>query len=161
MRKRVGSAEPRERVSQGTWLDLERGAQVEVTSEAAGYPIEAALLTGRESGWRASEPGEQTIRLLFDQPLRLGRIRLRFVEPAAERTQEFVLRWSADGGRSFRDLLRQQYTFSPRGATSEVEDFQVDLSGVTAIELTIIPDQGRGEARASLAEWRLGSHFAG
>jgi hypothetical protein len=155
MRKRVVHTAPRERVPQETWLDLERVAQAEVSSEDAVHPIEGALLPGRESGWRAGEPGEQTLRLAFDQPLRVRRIWLRFVEAAVARTQEFVLRWSADGGRSFRDLVRQQYTFSPSGATSEVEDFRVDLSGVTAIELTIIPDQGRGEARASLAEWRL------
>jgi hypothetical protein len=65
------------------------------------------------------------------------------------------LRWSPDGGRSFRDLIRQQYSFSPAGSTSEVEDLNVDLASVTALELTIIPDQGRGQARASLAEWRL------
>jgi hypothetical protein len=155
MRKRVLNAGPRGQVPQDTWLDPEQVAQVEVTSEDAAHPIEAALLSGRESGWRAAEPGEQTIRLIFDQPRRLRRIWLHFVEPAAERTQEFVVRWSADEGRSFRDLVRQQYTFSPQGATSEVEDFQVDLSGVTAIQLTIIPDQGRGRAQASLAGWRL------
>jgi hypothetical protein len=155
MRKRVLNPGPRGQVPQDTWLDPEQVAQVEVTSEDATHPIEAALLPGRESGWRAAEPGEQTIRLIFDQPLRLRRIWLHFDEPAAERTQEFVVRWSADEGRSFRDLVRQQYTFSPQGATSEVEDFQVDLSGVTAIQLTIIPDQGRGRAQASLAGWRL------
>jgi hypothetical protein len=155
MRKRVLNPGPRGQVPQDTWLDPEQVAQVEVTSEDAAHPIEAALLPGHESGWRAAEPGEQTIRLIFDQPRRLRRIWLHFVEPAAERTQEFVVRWSADEGRSFRDLVRQQYTFSPQGATSEVEDFQVDLSGVTAIQLTIIPDQGRGRAQASLAGWRL------
>ena len=51
--------------------------------------------------------------------------------------------------------MRQQYTFSPRGATSEVEEFRVNLTGVTAMELAIEPDQGRGEALATLAEWRL------
>src|SRR6266498_2145511 len=125
MRKRVLNLGPRGQVPQDTWLDPEQVAQVEVTSEDAAHPIEAALLPGRESGWRAAEPGEQTIRLIFDQPLRLRRIWLHFDEPAAERTQEFVVRWSADEGRSFRDLVRQQYTFSPQGATSEVEDFQV------------------------------------
>jgi hypothetical protein len=65
------------------------------------------------------------------------------------------LRWSPDGGRSCRDLVRQQYTFSPDGSTSEVEDLNVDLSSVTALELTIIPDQGQGQAHACLSEWRL------
>ena len=155
MRKRVVKAGPPERMPQETWLDVERVAQVEVTSEDAAHPIEAALLHGRGSGWRAAEPGEQSIRLIFDQAVPVRRIWLHFVEPATERTQEFVVRWSPDRGESFRDVVRQQYTFSPRGATSEVEDLRVNLSGVTVIELTINPDQGRGEAHASLAQWRM------
>lgn len=137
------------------WLDLEQVAQVQVTSEDAGHPVESALVPGAESGWRAGQPGEQTIRLIFDQPQRLRRIGLGFVEPETERTQEFVLRWSPDGGRSFREILRQQWTFSPRGAIREVEEYHVELSGVTVLELVIVPDQRGGDARASLAQWRL------
>ena len=137
------------------WLDLERLAQVEITSEDAAHPIESALLPGRGSGWRAAGPGEQTIRLLFAHPQRLRRIWLQFVEPFTERTQEFVLRWSADGGQSFREIVRQQWNFSPQGATCETEDHRVDLSGVTVLELIIIPDISRGDARASLAQLRL------
>jgi hypothetical protein len=140
---------------EGTWLDLEDTAQVELTSEDAAHPIEGALLPRSGPGWRAAEPGMQSIRLLFHQPQRLRRIRLRFDETEASRTQEFALRWSPDGGRSFRDIVRQQYTFSPGGSTSEVEDLNVDLATVTALELTINPDQGQGHAYASLAEWRV------
>ena len=138
----------------GTWLDLDVLADVELTSEDAAHPVEAALTSGDGSGWRASERGTQSIRLVFHSPQRLRRIRLRFDEAEAERTQEFTLRWSSDGGRTFREVVRQQYTFSPAGATSEVEDLNVDLAAVTALELTIIPDQS-GQAHASLAEWRM------
>jgi hypothetical protein len=155
MQKRLIEAPGQERMGEGTWLDLEDMAQVELTSEDPACPVEGALLSRGRSGWRAAEPGTQSIRLLFHQPQRLRRIRLRFDEPAADRTQEFALRWSPDGGRSFHELVRQQYTFSPEGATSELEDLNVDLASVTALELTIIPDQGRGQAHASLAEWRL------
>lgn len=137
------------------WLDLERLAQVEITSEDAGHPIESALLPGGGLGWRAAGPGEQTIRLLFDHPQRLKRIWLHFVEPVTERTQEFVLRWSPDGGQSFREVVRQQWNFSPEGGTVETEDHRVDLSGVTVLELSIIPDISGGNARASLAQLRL------
>ncbi len=154
MQKRIVKGVRENRPADGPWLDLERLVQVELTSEDAAHPVEAALLTGGGPGWRAAEPGEQTIRLLFHDPQRLRRIRLRFVEAGAERTQEFVLRWSPDG-RSFRDVVRQQYTFSPAGATSEVEDLAVELTPVRALELTIVPDQGRGRACASLAEWRV------
>jgi len=67
-----------------------------------------------------------------------------------------VLRWSKDGGRSYREILRQQFTFSPPGTTREVEDYTVDLNGVTALELTIVPDLSGGNARASLISLRLG-----
>ncbi|MGO9395878.1 MAG: hypothetical protein ACLP7A_14870, partial [Desulfobaccales bacterium] len=114
--------------------------QVEITSEDADYPIESALIPGIGSGWRAAQPGEQTLRLLFDEPLRLNRIHLAFHEDKQERTQEFVLRWSADGGQSYREILRQQYNFSPPDAAPEVEDYNLDLDGVTALELKIVPD---------------------
>jgi hypothetical protein len=138
----------------GIWLDLDALADVELTSEDAGHPVEEALHSGDGPGWRASEPGTQNIRLVFHSPQSLRRIRLRFDEADTERTQEFTLRWSPDGGRTFREVVRQQYSFSPAGATSEVEDLNVDLAAVTALELTIIPGQ-RGRAYASLAEWRL------
>jgi hypothetical protein len=137
------------------WLDLERLAQVEITSEDAAHPIESALLPDRGTGWRAAAPGEQTIRFLFEHPQRVRRIWLQFVEPVIERTQEFVLRWSPDGGQSFREIVRQQWNFSPQGATCETEDHRVDLSGVTVLELSIIPDISRGDARASLSQLRL------
>lgn len=138
----------------GHWLDVDMLADVELTSEEAAHPVEAALTSGDGSGWRASERGTQSIRLVFHSPQNLRRIRLCFDEADTERTQEFTLRWSPDGGRTFREVVRQQYSFSPAGATSEVEDLTVGLVGVTALELTIIPDQ-RGQTYASLAEWRL------
>ena len=154
MQKRLVVASGHTNIAEEDWLDLEAMAQVELTSEDPARPIEGALLPNGQPGWRAAEPGTQSIRILFHQPQQLRRILLRFDEPAAERTQEFALRWSPDGGRSSRDILRQQYTFSPAGSTSEVEDLNVDLVAVTALELTIIPDQ-RGGSYASLAEWRL------
>jgi hypothetical protein len=154
MQKRVVTAPRQEEIAPGGWLDVEAMAEVELTSEDAEHPIEAALAQGGPTGWRAAEPGSQSIRLLFRSPQRLRRIRLCFDEADTERTQEFALRWSADEGRTFRDIVRQQYTFSPAGATREVEDLTVDLPGVTALELTIIPGQ-QGRAYASLAEWRI------
>ena len=78
-----------------------------------------------------------------------------FQEDEQDRTQEFVLRWSPDGGQSYREILRQQYNFSPPEAAREVEDYDIDLDGVTAVELRIVPDISGGSARASLAQLRL------
>ena len=156
MRKRIISSVQKDTYpADEEWLDLERLAEVEITSEDAAHPIESALLPGRGAGWRATAPGEQTIRLLFMHPQRLQRIRLQVVEDVTERTQEFVLRWSPDSGQSFREIVRQQWNFSPQGATCETEDHRVDLSGVTVVELSIIPDISGGNAHASLAQLRL------
>lgn len=137
------------------WLDLEALSEVEVTSEDERYPVESALVPAHGAGWRAAAPGRQVIRLLFDQPQSLRRIWLSFTETESERTQEYLLRWSPDGGKSFRDIVRQQWTFSPGGSTSETEKHEVELSGVTVLELAIVPDIRGGEAVASLAQLRL------
>ena len=156
MDKRIVNREPRNiaAVDQG-WLDLQSLARVELTSEDAANPIEAALVPGAGSGWRAAQAGEQTIRLLFDELPRVTRIQLLFREAKQARTQEFVLRWSPDGGQSYREIVRQQYNFSPPSVTREFEDYAVDLAGVTALELRIVPDISGGNARASVAQLRI------
>lgn len=156
MRKRIiGHGSGEVAAAELSWLNLEHLAQVEITSEDANYPIESALIPGKGLGWRAAQPGEQTIRLLFNEPLNLKRIHLVFQEDEQERTQEFVLRWSPDGGQSYREIVRQQYNFSPPDAAREVEDYDVDLDAVTALELKIVPDISGGSARASLAQLRV------
>ena len=139
----------------GGWLDLENAAVVEVTSEAEGFPVESALLLGETRGWRAVSSGTQTIRLVFDEPQNLKHISLIFEEEHTARTQEFVLRWSADKGRSFREIVRQQWNFSPPETVTEVEEYQVELSNVTVLELIIVPNMSGGSARASLKNLRL------
>lgn len=156
MRKRTISSQPDHTAPPGDgWLDLDAVAEVEITSEDPAHPIEAALLPGTDPGWRAAGPGEQTIRLLFSTHQRLRRIWLEFSEHERDRTQQFVLRWSPDGGASFHEILRQQWNFSPPGATTETEDVRVDLSPVTVLELTIQPDISGGGTPASLARLRL------
>ena len=137
------------------WLDLECLAQVEVTSEDREHPIESALIPNTRSGWRAEQPGQQTVRLLFDKPQRVRRIRLVFHEDVQERTHEFVLRWSSDGGQSYRKIARQQYNFSPPDTTREFEDYTGDFDGLTVLELSIVPDIRGGSARASVEQLYL------
>lgn len=156
MRKRIISPIQTEiETLDSNWLELEGIAEVEITSEDVDHPIEAALLTDRGPGWRAANPGKQTIRLLFEKPQRLRRIRLNFEESQIERTQEYVLRWSPDGGRTYLEVVRQQWSFSPQGATCEKEDHQVDLDGVTVLELSITPDIGESDTYASMARLQL------
>ena len=160
MRKRLISADlsnsPETRAAEANWLDLEALAQIEITSEDAAHPIESALLKAAStSGWEAGAAGEQTIRLLFDDPVTLRRIRLLFSEEQKERTQQFAVRWSPDGGRTYREVVRQQYHFSPPDTTHELEDYAVALDAVTALELSIIPDMSGGDARATMTRLQL------
>ncbi len=141
-------------VSSQAWLDVESAAVVEVTSEDTAYPIESALLSGEKQGWRAAKPGPQTIRLIFDEPQKLRRIWLVFDETETRRTQEFLLRCSADT-HSFREIVRQEWNFSPPETVREVEDYAVELSDVRVLELIIVPDKSGGEAHASLESLRL------
>jgi hypothetical protein len=156
MRKHIGV--PTEQSPPATskeWLDLEGIARAEVSSENPQHPIESAFKHGESPGWRASQPGEQTIRLLFDEPKDLRQIVLRFSETKVERTQQFTLRWADSQSGPFKDIVRQQWNFNPGNATTEEEDYKVDLRHVLAVELTIDPDLGRNEAFATLAEWRM------
>jgi hypothetical protein len=151
MRKRLITPTPERIRTRGEgWLDVERAAVVEVTSEDNDFPIESAFVSGEARGWRAAAPGTQTIRLIFDRPQRLRRISFIFEEREAVRTQEFVLRWSSESEGSFNEIVRQQWNFSPPESIREVEEYQVELYNVAVLELVIKPDIGGGVARASL-----------
>jgi hypothetical protein len=138
-------------LSTDIWLNLRDLAIAEITSEDVDHPIESALIPDRGPGWRAAKPGKQTIRLVFDEPMSIERILLRFEERQRGRTQEFAL----SQGLSHREIVRQQYVFSPPATIQELEDYSVKLSGVIALELQIVPDISGGGAYASLAEMRL------
>jgi hypothetical protein len=141
--------------SHQAWLEIDRTASVEVTSEEEDHPIESALLGKDGQGWRAADPGTQIIRLIFDEPQRLRRIWLAFEDAENTRTQEFVLQWSSGTGHSFREIVRQQWNFSPSGSIREIEDYTVDLSEVAVLELIIAPDKRNSEARPSLLSMRV------
>src|SRR5262252_3237261 len=158
MRKRIVSPHHAQQGGQSDkgWLDLNQIATVEVTSENPNFPIEYAFGSYDGPGWRASDGGEQQIRIVFDKPVSIHRIELRFHEVDCERTQEFILRWSSEAGGSATEIVRQQWNFSPTGSTTEIEHYVVDLDTVSVLELAIRPDLRRPEAVASLASLRLG-----
>jgi hypothetical protein len=156
MRKTVINQTPeRTTPSDLNYLDLVHLAQVEISSESREHPIESALTEGSESGWQAASSGEQTIRLIFDQPQTIKHISLLFDEQERSRTQEFVLLWRMDNEGFFREILRQQYHFNPPLTTQEIENYTVDLNQLKALELRIIPDISGGKACAKLNRLRL------
>jgi len=140
--------------SEQAWLDLVSHAGVQITSEETGYPIESAL-EGKSPGWRAGTSGTQIVRLFLDKPHRLKHISLVFEDVENTRTQEFVLRWSPCRDGVFREIVRQQWNFSPSGSVREIENYVVELSEVLVLELMIVPDKSYGNARASMQSFRL------
>ena len=158
MRKRIVELRrpPAERGPDQEWLDVGQIATVEVTSEDVGFPIEVVFGSQDGQGWRAAGPGEQQIRIIFDDPVTLQRIELRFHEPECERTQEFILRWHSASRGAATEIVRQQWSFSPAGSTTEVETYVVNLQAVSVLELVILPDLHPDRATATLASWRLG-----
>jgi hypothetical protein len=157
MRKSIIPDRPRAspEFQESDWLDLGSNAEVEITSEDPAHTIECALTPGEGGGWRAGEPGLQRIRLLFSPARRITRILLQFEETAVARTQEYVLQWSPEHGQPCREILRQQWNFTPGGATIELEEHGVDLPSVAVLELLINPDLQEPSAVASLQRMRV------
>jgi hypothetical protein len=158
MRKTVLTTEDAVKVpAGGAWFDLEKIAQVEISSEDVAFPVENALGKTSTTGWRAAATGPQVIRLRFDEPQAIRRIQLHFVDRAAERSQEFAL--FAGSGSEMHEVVRQQWSFSPGGSTEEIEDYTVNLNGVTTLELKIDPDRShdpkQSQNYASLQSLRL------
>jgi hypothetical protein len=124
-----------------------------VTSEAADHPIDHAFDHHRGPGgsrWLAAEPGEQVLILVFDTPQAISKIILEVEESEVSRTQELSVAVSCDGGQTYRELLRQEYTFSPPGTTFEHEEWTIAAEGVTHVQLVIKPDKGHTPCRATL-----------
>ena len=145
------------RPESGQWLDIEKIAVAEISSEDPRFPIDNALGKTGTAGWRAAGPGPQRIRLVFDAPQTIRRIQLHFVDRESERSQEFWL--LAQVGDEVREVVRQQWNFSPGGTTEELEDYRVELDGVNALDLRIDPDRSHDPKQsrhvASLERLRL------
>jgi hypothetical protein len=157
LRKRILAHEPAERRSlseDAGWLPLGEIATVDISSEDPEFPIEGALLPGG-TGWRAGQPGKQQIRIIFDTPRSLRRIQLRFEDASMERTQQFVLSWSGPDGSPGREIVRQQWNFSPGGSTTEVEDYHVEVENLSVLELTIVPDIALRPCHARISSLRV------
>ena len=83
----------------------------------------------------------------FDQPQTISRLVYEVEEARCERTQEVRLEVSEDGGRTYRQILVQEYAFSPAGATYQREEQRFNLHQVGQLRLTIIPNKnGSGTA---------------
>jgi hypothetical protein len=139
-------------------IDISAGATVLVTSEDPENPVDHAFDTSRGPGgsrWVAGEAGDQALILAFDNPRVIRNVVLEVEELGVARTQELQLAASRDGGRDYRELLRQEYTFSPPCTTYEREDWSVEVEGVTNLRLVIRPDKGGKPCRATITSLAL------
>ena len=153
LRKHLLTAPPPATVSQSDAKEIAAIATVLVTSEAADAPIDHVFDQSRGPGgsrWVAAGPGEQRLILAFDTPQTLRTISLEVEEPEVSRTQVLHVSVSRDGGQTYRELRRQEYTFSPPGTTFEREEWAVTVAGATHLQLVITPDKGGAPCRATL-----------
>ena len=139
-------------------LSLLALAEVQASSEADGHPLLLAFDEGVGPGatyWKAGDQGEQTVTVTFREPCALERVTLEVEEREIARTQEVQVAFSTDGGLTYREVLRQEFTFSPGGATWEQENWRVQLDDVTNVRLVIKPDKGRQDVYATITSFQL------
>lgn len=132
------------------WLDLD--VLADVTIVAGGRRVDRSL-----GVWSADCPGEQMIEIRFHYPMPVRRMRVVSSEIERSRTQEMTIWASLDRGERHRQVLRQQFNFSPNGATEEVEEYRLQLEGVSAIQLRIVPSIDGQRAVARVTELRVAS----
>ena len=158
LRKQIINVSPSTPAPQAGRIDVAAVATVLVTSEDPDHPVDHAFDALAGAGgtrWVAGEPGEQVLILAFDAPQAIRRVVLEVEEREVARTQELQLAVSEDGGQTYRELLRQEYNFSPPGTTFEREDWAVAAEGVTHLRLVIKPDKGGKPCRATITTLAL------
>jgi F5/8 type C domain len=136
-------------------IDIASHAVLGYTSEDPDHPIEN-LIDGRGGTFWAGAKPNTTERIVveFDQPQTVSCMIYEVEECSCERTQEVRVEASSNGGRSFRQVLVQEYTFSPAGATFQREVQRLNLPSITHLRLTIVPDKS-GSGTAKLNSLRL------
>jgi hypothetical protein len=83
------------------------------------------------------------------------RLRVVTAEPEKSRTQEMTVWVSMHRGERHREVLRQQFNFSPHGAIEEIEEYALQLDDVSAIHLRIVPSIDGRAAVARVRELRV------
>ncbi len=154
LRKQIIRDVPRaEAASKADAKDIASIATVLVTSELPDHPVDH-LFDARDgrggTRWVAAADGEQAVIVAFDTPQAIREVSLEVEELDTSRTQALVLSLSRDGGRTYREVLRQEFTFSPPGTTFERESWTVPAEGVTHVRVVIQPDKGNAPRRATL-----------
>jgi hypothetical protein len=158
LRKQIVPKHSGESLSLEGEISIPDVATIQVTSEEANHPIDNVFDHNRGRGgtrWIAAEPGEQTMILVFDRPQTIRKIGVEIEELAVSRTQELSISLSSDGGRTYQELVRQEFNFSPPGTTFERELWAASGVAATHLRLEIKPDKGGRVGRATLTSLTL------
>jgi hypothetical protein len=153
VRKQILTTHPITSVRPAAEKDIAALARALVTSEDPDHPIDYVFDHQRGPGgsrWIAEQSGEQTLILAFDSPQTIRKVLVEVEEPDVSRTQELDVSVSDDGGQTYRELVRQEYNFSPPGTTLEHEEWPIRAEGVSHLRLRINPDKGGKPCRATL-----------
>ncbi len=158
LRKRSLDAPAAENFRADGEIDVAQSATIRYSSERPTDPVEH-LFDGQDGPgaprWVSARPNvSEQIVVEFDEPQPLSRLIYAAEEREFERTQEVRVEISEDGGRSYRQILVQEYNFSPRGATFEREDQRVERRQASHLRLTIVPNKS-GSGTATLTALRL------
>lgn len=132
------------------WLTLEAVADVNIIVDGERVPRMPGLWTGNVSG-------EQLIEVRFHHPTSVRRLRLVSFETEQSRTQEITVWVSSGRGERHRELRRQQFNFSPQGATREVEDYELQVDDVSSIQVRVVPSIDGRPAVARVSELQISS----
>jgi hypothetical protein len=139
-------------------IDIVGCATIAYSSEDPAHPIEHALDGNSGPGatrWVSARPDtEERIVIEFDRLQAISRLAYEVEERLHERTQQVRAEVSEDGGRTYRQLFVQEYTFSPKGATYQREEQRFARVHATHLRLAIFPNKN-GSGPATLTVLRL------
>jgi hypothetical protein len=147
-----------EKIAHAGEIDIVSCATIAYSSEHPAHPAEH-MLDGRSgpgaTRWISARPDAvEHIVVEFDRPQPISRLVYEVEEAMRERTQEVRVEVSEDGGGVYRQILVQEYTFSPGGATYQREELRFNLDPVSHLRLTIVPNKS-GSGIATLTSLRL------
>ena len=139
-------------------IDIVGGATIAYSSEDPAHPVEHMFDGHSGPGatrWiSAHSDTVERIVVEFDQPQAISRLVYEVEEELRERTQQVRAEVPEDGGRTYRQIFAQDYTFSPAGATYQREEQRFNRVQASHLRLTIVPNKN-GSGPATLTAVRL------
>ncbi len=150
MRKRLITPTPSIRTHGPGWLDTERAAVAEVTSKTRTFRSRHPWSQGiREAGVRQFREVRRFVWSLINRK-GSGAYLLFLKKRKLSGPKNSSCAGLTDGGAHQKRLCAKSGIFSSPLIRYEAEDYKVDLSNVTLLELLINPSIADGVARASL-----------